>query len=211
MMACWGRDLRDQRPQRARLVRAAVGMVLVGVGLVSLGAATPALAAECPAQGDPRIISRAVPGSGIPRLEVVGTIAAKPDSVWQIVTDCNGYKRSMPRIVRSRELSRSAGKVRCQTEVGMPFPFSNLHSESENNAQITPGRWQMDFHQVKGDYRINEGSWVLQPCGADGASTVVTYTVHAVTQTVVPDAIVRRGMRSAMFEMFRKITALVAR
>lgn len=207
MKACKGRCGRDQRLQHGRLARAVVGLSVVGSLL-----GTNALAAECPAQpGQPKVTAKPVAGSGIPKMEVVATIAAKPDNVWQVVSDCNGYKRSMPRIVRSREVSRSAGKVRCQTEVNMPFPFSNLHSESENHEHVSPGQWKMDFHQVKGDYRINEGSWVLQPCGSDGASTSVTYTVHAVTQTVVPDAIVRRGMRAAMFEMVRKISALVSR
>lgn len=169
-------------------------------------------ATECPLTvGEYRIKNRAMPGTGIPQVSVVGVMEAPPDKVWRIIDDCNSYRRSMPRVIRSKELSRSGGKVVCQTEVEMPFPFSNLHSESESVSVMEPGKWSRSFHQARGDYAKNEGSWQLTPCGAADEHTRVDYVVHAIVRTAVPDALVRSGMKSAMGDLYKKLNQLAKR
>jgi hypothetical protein len=171
-----------------------------------------AQATECPlAVGEYRIKNKAMPGTGIPQVSVVGVMEASPEKVWRIIDDCNGYRRSMPRVIRSKELSRSGGKVICQTEVEMPFPFSNLHSEAESISVIGPGDWSRTFRQTRGDYAKSEGSWHLTPCGAANEHTRVDYVVHAIVRTAVPDALVRSGMKSAMGDLYKKINQLAKR
>lgn len=188
--------------------------VVVGLSLFPLLALTgaEAQATECPLTvGEYRIKNKAMPGTGIPQITVMGVMEAPPDKVWRIIDDCNGYRRSMPRIIRSKELSRTGGRVICQTEVEMPFPFSNLHSESESMSTVAEGKWSRSFHQTRGDYAKNEGAWQLTPCGDGDQHTRVEYVVHAVIRTAVPDALVRSGMKSAMGDLYKKINQLAKR
>jgi len=189
-------------------------VVVVTLALVPMLAVTAAKAqaTECPMTvGEYRIKNKAMPGTGIPQVSVVGVMEAPPEKVWRIIDDCNGYRRSMPRVIRSKELSRSGGKVICQTEVEMPFPFSNLQSEAESISVMEPGKWSRSFHQTRGDYAKNEGTWLLTPCGAANEHTRVDYVVHAIVRTAVPDALVRSGMKSAMGDLYKKLNQLAKR
>lgn len=147
-------------------------------------------------------------GTGIPQLLVRAVLPAPPAKVWDVVDNCAGYRRSMPRVVASRELSRTPASVQCEMTVGMPFPFQDMVSVSESVLTLQPGRWHRTFHQVRGDYVKNDGYWLLAGCGAD--QTLVEYQVHAILGGSIPDVLVRRGQLTAMRDMMRRLGELVA-
>lgn len=184
--------------------RAAIGWVAAGVLAVPGSAA---VACEQPI-GEVRVVPKAVPGSTIPQLHVTAVMDAAPDKVWRVITDCNGYKHSMPRTIASKEIARTGARSVCETEIHMPFPFANLHSQAEFVDTVTPTRWTRTYRQLRGDYVKSEGTWVVTPCGPEGSQSLVEYELHAVLKVVVPDSLIRRGQVSAMHEMFGKIRQL---
>ncbi|MBI5607252.1 MAG: hypothetical protein HY902_00035 [Deltaproteobacteria bacterium] len=158
------------------------------------------------APGEVNIASKSMPGTGIPQLLVRAVLAGSPAKVWSVVDDCNGYRRSMPRVVASRELSRTPGTVQCEMTVDMPFPFQDMVSVSDSVLTLQPGRWHRTFRQLRGDYVKNDGYWLLTPCGAD--QTLVEYQVHAILGAAIPDVLVRRGQLTAMRDMMRRLGEL---
>ncbi len=184
---------------------------LHGLGVVALlgliGQAPVAAACDLPV-GQVRVVSTAVAGSGVPQLHVTVVIDAAPEKVWRVITDCNGYKHSMPRTIASKEISRAGARSVCETEVHMPFPFANLNSQSEFVDTVVAGRWSRTYRQLRGDFTKSEGSWVVTPCGPDASQTLVDYELHAIPKVAVPDSLIRRGQVSAMHEMFGKIKQL---
>ncbi len=169
-----------------------------------------AAAADCPLPaGEVRVATTAVAGSGIPQLTVHGVLAAPPERVWAIVDDCSSYRRSMPKVMASREILRSGAKSHCETTVRMPFPFSNLEGVSESVSTVEAGRWLRTFRHLRGDYHKNDGQWLLTACGPSAEHTWVEYRLHSLPKVSVPDGLMRRGQIDAMHEMFGKIKALV--
>ena len=166
-----------------------------------------ASACELPV-GQARVVPKTMTGSSIPQLHVTVVLDALPEKVWRVITDCNGYKHSMPRTIASKEIARTGARSVCETEVHMPFPFANLHSQVEFVDTVVAGRWSRTYRQLRGDYTKSEGSWVVTPCGPDGSQSLVEYEMHAVLRVAVPDGMIRRGQVSAMHEMFGKIRQL---
>ena len=171
-----------------------------------LGVAHPAFAESD--NVDVTVTPKAVAGTAIPQWIVRATILAPPAAVWKVVDDCANYKKSMPRIIASKELSRTATRVVCQTTVGMPFPLSNLQSDSEATIALAPGRWHREFRHLTGDFVKNDGSWTLTPTGPDGQHTQVIYVLHSIPANHVPDALVRRGQQAAMAELMHNVARL---
>lgn len=176
-------------------------------GAVLLAPAAELIACEQPA-GEVRVVSKAVAGSSVPQLHVSAVMDSPAERVWKIISDCNGYKNSMPRTIASKEIAKGGGRSVCETEIHMPFPFANLHSQAEFVDTLAQGRWVRTFRQLRGDYVKSEGSWTVTPCGPDGSQSLVAYELHAILKVVLPDSMVRRGQVAAMHEMFGKIRQL---
>src|SRR6059058_1255350 len=58
------------------------------------------------AQDDIKISTEPFPGSDVPYSAVEATIDARPEEVWEILSNCANYSKTMPRIARSAELWR---------------------------------------------------------------------------------------------------------
>jgi ribosome-associated toxin RatA of RatAB toxin-antitoxin module len=214
------RDLWDQ--QRTWVERAwqsgnpALDYVGVGGGTgLRLGTVATALVlcalpmtAAALEERDISVVGKAMPGTSIPQWTVQAVVHAPPADVWKVVDDCGNYKRSMPRIAKSRELSRTATKVMCESTVKMPIPFSNLESVSEATLALQPGRWERQFRHVSGDFKKNDGSWLLTPAGPDGQWTQFVYVLHSLPDVNLPDAFVRRGQAAAMIELIQNVARL---
>ena len=111
----------------------------------------------------------------------------------------------MPRIAESQELSRSGNTSVCVVTVDMPMPISNLTSTSEATSTPGPGTWKRTWKLIKGDYKRNEGSWVLTPFDAEGKRTRAVYRVIADPKVSVPNFVIRKAQESALPDMMRKI------
>lgn len=157
------------------------------------------------AAGEVVVTTRAVAGAELPEAIVQAVIDAPPAAVWKIIDDCNGYKRNMPRIAESKELSRSGTTSVCMVTVDMPMPMSNLTSTSEAISTPGPGTWKRAWKLIKGDYKRNEGSWVLTAYDAEGKRTRAVYRVIADPNVSVPNFVIRKAQESALPDMMKKI------
>jgi ribosome-associated toxin RatA of RatAB toxin-antitoxin module len=175
-------------------------------------ALTTSLAAGSPAHAeaaDMRIFSEAVPGSDIPWSVVEAVIDAPPEAVWALVSRCNEYKRTMPRIADSKELSRAPDGMSmvCRVTADMPFPIPDLTSTTQARHKVDPGkRYERTWKLVEGDYDINEGSWVLEAMG-DGNQTRATYRLRAKPKMPVPDSMLGLFQQKALPDVIKGVRA----
>lgn len=177
-------------------------------GLVVLGVTAPRAAAgdDLPARGQVELKTFPVDGSSTPRIVMRAVMELPPQKIWQIVSDCSTYKDHLPRVAASRLLRKDGNKVTCEVTIAMPFPLSNLtavteavHEESDKGMAR---RWKL----VRGDYKVNTGSWEIRPLEG-GKSSLVTYTVHAEPNTAVPDWIRESAQKKALPEMMERVRA----
>ena len=139
-----------------------------------------------------------VSGSSIPRVTIRGVVDAPPARIWAIVGDCDTYVARLPRIRASRVVERTDHGMICELTVALPFPLSDLTAKTRAVHVEGPPRWDRRWTLVKGDYEINDGSWVLEVFQGDPNRTLVTYSVHAVPHSAVPPWARRRAQESSM-------------
>ena len=65
-------------------------------------------------------------------------------------------------------------------------------------------RSRIAFENVSGDLAQNDGAWALETA-ADGASTIVTYTVRTRPKFYVPQWLYRRAVRAELPAMLRAL------
>ncbi|MBL9036914.1 MAG: hypothetical protein JNG84_00235 [Archangium sp.] len=151
------------------------------------------------ARGDVIVSTEPVAGSDIPRVTVQGVIDAPPEKMWTIIDDCGNYAKHMPRIAASTEVSRDGNKVTCRITADMPWPVSDLTSESAGVHTVEPGkRWMREWKLVRGDYVQNTGRWVLTPFGTDATRTLAMYQVHVQPKVALPQALLNSAQTKTL-------------
>ena len=180
----------------------AVASLLVAAAFVP-GEATAD--APLPTPGQPQVNVYSVPGSNTPKVVVRAVLAQPPRKVWAVVSDCSKYSVRMPRVAKSRLVSKVGNKHTCEVTLSLPFPLSNLtavteaiHTESERKMSR---RWKL----VSGDYSINNGSWEVEAADAAGTTSLVTYSVQAEPTTAVPDFVRAQAQKKALPELIERV------
>jgi ribosome-associated toxin RatA of RatAB toxin-antitoxin module len=174
-------------------------------------AAAPARADDQKARlekGEVIVTSRAVKGSDTPEMVARALIAAPPAKVWNIVSHCADYPRTMPRIKAAKELSRKGDKVVCKVTIEMPFPYSDLTSVSEATHTVSPARYARVWRFLSGDYKANSGSWVLTPYQGDPKRTLAVYRIHAEPKPWIPAWIRKKAQQRTIPEMMERLRKL---
>lgn len=156
-------------------------------------------------QGEVIVTTRAIAGSSLPEVHAQGVIDAPPEKLWAILQDCGNYQKTMQRVARSKELSRAGNKVVCEVEIGLPFPLSNLVGVTEATHTVTATKWVRAWHLLRGDYEVNDGSWTLTRYNDDPKRTLAEYKLHAIPKSNVPDAILKKGQRKAIPDLFQHL------
>jgi ribosome-associated toxin RatA of RatAB toxin-antitoxin module len=162
-------------------------------------------------QGEIMVFGRPVKGSDLPEVVVKAVINAPPARVWALVSRCANYDKFMPRIKASRELSRKGGRILCRVTVDMPFPYSDLTATTEVRHTVGKQRWYRRWKLIKGDYKVNRGSWVLTPFNGDNKRTYAVYRAQAVPNAYVPGAIRRMAQKSSLPKMIKALRAKTKR
>jgi hypothetical protein len=120
-------------------------------------------------------------------------IAAPPQLVWRIMTDC----RETPKLITSADPCRvlSAGPggawdVREQVTHG-DWIVPTIHNIYRSDYQPFTA---IRFHKVGGDLKVEDGEWRFEPLNG-GRATRVIYTNRIAANIIAPDALVREGLR----------------
>ena len=141
---------------------------------------------------------------------VKAVINAAPRKVWALVSRCDRYPGTMPRITAARELSRQKGRVVCRVTVDMPFPYSDLTATTRVIHRESTDRFSRRWKLMHGDYKVNRGSWELSPYRGDAGRTLVIYKVRAVPKAWIPDWIRRKAQKASLPKMIRQLRKLSA-
>ena len=62
---------------------------------------------------------------------------------------------------------------------------------------------------LRGDYKHNEGSWVLTPFDAAGTRTRAIYKIWAEPNVSLPNFVVRRAQEGALPDLMKKLRSSV--
>jgi hypothetical protein len=162
--------------------------------------ATPALAWQPPADAMTALRAggawadvNAEP-QGVGLIHGVVDIAAPPQAVWRVMTDC----RETPKLIASSDPCRvmsadpkGAWDVREQVTRGgllMPTIHNIYRSDYQPFSLIR-------FHRVGGDLKLEDGSWQLLPLNG-GRATRVIYTNRIATNLLAPAALVEAALKN---------------
>lgn len=186
---------------------------ILGLALVMLFSAPAAARDEAFLRaldrGEIAVYTREVKDCDHPELVLKAVINAPPQRVWRIVRDCGNYQRTIPRVKASELISRKGTKVACRVTVDVPFPYSDKTSITDAVHTTGPPLWSRVWKLRSGDYRRNEGAWLLRYFRGDRNRTYVVYRVLAVTKAWVPGWIKNMAQKRSLPKMIKRIRRLV--
>lgn len=141
-------------------------------------------------------------GYDTPEARIEAVIDAPPETVWKVIGDCAGYSKTMPRIASSKllkvkKMSDTKSQHFCELVVDLPMPFSDLKATTKAIHTEGPSEWSRRWSLVKGDYTVNNGSWVLTPFDEKGTRTRAKYRLHAEPTTSIPQWVRTRAQESS--------------
>jgi uncharacterized membrane protein len=172
-------------------------MRLLLVLLTAVAAATAVRAAQSDdavlAQGPPFVEVRADPDGESGLIRGAIDIAAPPELVFQVVTDCDLATKMVSSLKSCRILERDpAGRWDVREQVSKMTFLPSVRSVFRSDYD-PPGR--VRFRRVDGDLKVYEGEWRIDPLG--GGSRV-SYVSRVSTPFRVPGALARIGLRRAV-------------
>jgi hypothetical protein len=136
----------------------------------------------------------------------IGVIDAPPTEVWAIVSTCKLFFQFMPRVKKSWVKAEPGVGELCHVELTMPFPLTDLWSDSTQVAHEEPaGHFQLSWTMVRGSYHRSDGSWMLVPFGEGGSKCLVVYSVDTEPRMIIPDGLIRLGQNSSLPEVITRI------
>lgn len=179
---------------------------------LSLLAATPASASDEAlskklASGSIVVQTMKVKGASLPMFTVMGVVDAPVDTVWKLVSNCDGYAGMMPRVETSKTIKRKGKTTTCQVRVDLPFPLGHLDSTTKNTAmKADAGTHRMSWRMTKGDYKKNQGDWELTRFGKKGSGkTLIIYNALVVPKLAVPNSMLKSGQKRELPGVIRGI------
>jgi ribosome-associated toxin RatA of RatAB toxin-antitoxin module len=159
-------------------------------------------------RGEVIVSTRPLPGASVPEVYVEAIMDAPPQKMWALLDRCGDYSHTMIRMKDTKELSRSGDTVRCESTVEMPWPLPNLHGVLVARLAPGPPVWMREWKLESGDYKRNDGSWVLKewPHGR----TFVEYRMRSEPNTPVPQFIQGMAAEMALQDMMKKFRKILA-
>ena len=136
------------------------------------------------------VIKRVEPvkGAPVPRVRAYILIDAPPQKMFTLIDRCGDYKKIMPRMPLSRELSRKGREVVCKVQIKLPMFLGTLNSVTRGVHTVGPPAWGRAWTLVSGDYKRNVGRWRLNPYKGNPNVTLVEYVLHAVPDLSLPNS-----------------------
>lgn len=136
-------------------------------------------------------------------------IAATPEAVWRVMTDCRQATIFVPGLMRCQLVARAADgrweEIEQQVRYSRLLPAVRYVFRAEYDR---PRR--MDFRSVSGDLKQEEGAWLLTAT-ADGSATVVEYEVYLDPGFWIPQFLVTRALRRDVPAVLRGLRECVER
>jgi ribosome-associated toxin RatA of RatAB toxin-antitoxin module len=119
------------------------------------------------------------------------TVKAKPEQVWQVLTDYTSAPKIFPTLRKCHVLSESGNTKRVHYQIHPTGSISKFQYELE--LRETPHK-SIEWRRLSGDFKEVDGYWRLEPADG-GRSTVVTYASHVNGGMFLPQALIKRQVR----------------
>jgi len=193
-----------------------------GVGIF-LGALLPVLAAADPADfSDSQSQRRLAAGEVAVHASVSDNrhggqvsaavmIHARPETVWDVMRDCEQAPSYIPGLRRCHRLSGAADGSWEIIEHEVKYSWLMPAVRSVLRLDYRP--WQIDFRRVSGDLKAEQGMWLVQRL-PDSSATIVEYELYVEPGFWVPPALVRASLRrelpAALEALRRRVEGLEA-
>ena len=126
-------------------------------------------------------------------------IDAPPDVVFQMMIRCADALAYVPHLRRCQVRSQASDASWVEVEHEIDFGWYAPRVNWTFRANLTADR-RIDFRQVKGDFKANEGAWELQPT-SDGATTLLLYQAFIDPPGFVPNWLARSTFRRELPQM----------
>jgi len=148
-----------------------VTVLLLGLLVLGLPGARPAAAQHYDAA--PQVEGRVSGGAANVRASM--DVAASPEAVFAVLSDCDGAPRFMRRLISCRVLESGEGWDVREHRVRGWLLQPVLRNVAR--VELEPYR-RLAFHRLAGDWTRSDGEWVLRPIDG-GRGTHVDYRVAA--------------------------------
>ena len=121
-------------------------------------------------------------------------IAASPEAIWKVLTDCRQAVTYVPGLRGCRRVDGAPDGSWQDIEHVVHYSWLLPTVRYVFRAQYQPPN-RIDFHRVSGDLKEEKGTWLLVP-SPDGGGTVVQYEVYVEPGFWVPQFLVHRSLRN---------------
>ena len=154
-----------------------------------------------------------VKGTEAPEMRITAVINAPPARVWELVSNCNQFSRTMPRILKGRILSHKGNKMICRVTVDVPFPLSDLTSTTLNTIvkRQREGYYARHWKLISGDYTRNRGSYIVSRFNNNPRRSLVRYIVFVIPKTNVPTWLRAMAQKKSLPGMINKLRKIAKR
>ncbi len=159
------------------------------------------------AKGKIYVNEHKVKGTDSPEMRITAVVEAPPERIWPLVSNCNQFSRTMPRISKGKILSRKGNIMVCRVTVDVPFPLSDLTSTTRNVIHKRPadGYYARHWKMISGDYKRNRGSYIVSRFKKNPKRTLVKYIVFVEPKMAVPTWLRAMAQKKSLPKMIRKI------
>jgi uncharacterized protein YndB with AHSA1/START domain len=120
-------------------------------------------------------------------------IAAPPEAIWRVLTDCQQALTFVPGLKSCRRIDGAPDGSWQDIEHVVHYSWLLPTVSWVFRAQYQRP-YRIDFHRVSGDIKEEQGTWVLTPT-PDGEATVVQYDVYLDPGFWIPQFLVHRSLR----------------
>ena len=154
-----------------------------------------------------------VKGTDAPEMRVHAVVEAPPERIWPLVSNCNQFSRTMPRISKGRILSRKGNIMICRVTVDVPFPLSDLTSTTKNVIvkREREGYYERRWTLISGDYKLNRGAYIVSRFNKNPKRSLVRYVVFVIPKTSVPPWLRSMAQKKSLPKMIAKIRKIAKR
>jgi hypothetical protein len=165
------------------------------------------------------LYSRTRVGSSIKEFKGTGAIDAAPATVEKVLNDVHSYPDFMPYVTESRTISDDGSVAVTYQQLSLPFVEDRDYTvrvergktKGAGGVMIYRDSWETaneagppERHGVV-RVKVNEGSWLLEPTGPDGASTQATYQIYTDSGGALPAFMANRASQIVIPKLFEAI------
>ncbi len=165
------------------------------------------------------LYSRARVGSSLKEFKGTGVIDASPETVEKVLGDVASYTTFMPYVAEARVISQSGPVEVSYQRLDVPFVSGRDYTvRVEHGILKGPGgqTTYRDSWQTANDagpaerhgvvrVKVDEGFWLLEPAGANGASTQATYQIYTDSGGTLPAFLANHSSQLAIPKLFAAI------